>query len=335
LNISYNYEGASIKLIKNDTENNILYLSLSEENGKYSHYYNFIIENPEKKDGISYVKNIENSPYYRKNIKNIPYIKIDNWNLLKDFFINEENELVINIKPNTTQEISLVPRYIQEDLVQFIKKENNKNIKAKHKPIDEIVIGDTRLPTIVFTARQHPGETLSSFFIEGVIQEILNSNKLLEKYCFVIYPIVNRNGVKNGNHRYTDGIDYNRIWNKKDAPNEIKYIKAQLKTLNIKFFIDVHNDEITRENYIRTSCKNIKNDKIADIKVLQSPSKLKRFARALIKQKKFINIFSKTAIEYVYSKYNCNTLLIELTMHEDYTKINGIGRNFIKELIGE
>lgn len=335
MKILYNYEGASIKLIKNDIENNILYLSLKEENGKYSHYYNFIIENQEEKNGIIYIKNIQNSPYYRKNIRNIPYIKDNEWNRLKDFSINDENELVINIKPKTRQEISLVPRYVQKDLEQFIENENKKNIKSVFEPVDEIIIGNIKLPAVVFTARQHPGETLSSFFVEGVIQEILNSSDLLEKYCFVIYPIVNRDGVKNGNHRYTNGIDYNRSWNKKDEPTEIKYIKEKIKTLNVKYFIDVHNDEITSENYIRTPCKNIKEDKIAGIKILTSPSKIKRFARALIKQKKIINIFSKTANEYVFEKYHCNTYLIELTMNEDYNNINELGKKFIKELLGE
>ena len=196
MNILYNYDGASIKLIKNDIENNILYLSLNEENGKYSHYYNFIIENQEERNGVIYIKNMQNSPYYRKDIKNIPYIKVDKWKRLKDFSINDENELVINIKPKTKQEISLVPRYVQENLEQFLGKEDNKKIKSVFYPVDEVIIGDIKLPAIIFIARQHPGETLSSFFIEGVIEEILNSKDILEKYCFVIYPIVNMDGVK-------------------------------------------------------------------------------------------------------------------------------------------
>ena len=109
MNILNNYEGAAIKVLKNDIDNNILYLSLNEENGKYSHYYNFIVDNQEERKAIIYIKNIQNSPYYRKDVQNIPYIKEKEWKRLKDFYINEENELVINIKPKTKQEISLVP----------------------------------------------------------------------------------------------------------------------------------------------------------------------------------------------------------------------------------
>lgn len=332
MDIKYNYEGASIKVIENNKSENILYLSLKEENNAYSHYYNFFIENNENREGTIYIKNMDKSPYYRKEIKNIPYIKLDTWNRLDNSYINEKNELVIKIKPKTTQEISLSPRYVQQDLINFIKKEDNSNMTVNTQPVDEIIIGNAKLPAIVLIARQHPGETLSSFFIEGVIKEILNSPEMLKKHSFIIYPIVNKNGVKNGNHRIINGIDYNRSWNKKDAPEEIKYIKEQLKKYKIDFFVDVHNDEITKENYIRATFKT-KDEKIAGIKVLQTPTKLRRFLRALIKQRKIINIFSETANQYIWRKYHCNTILIELSMIEGYEGIEKIGRNFIKELI--
>ena len=335
MNIINNYDGASIKIINNDVENNIVYLSLKEENGKFSHYYNFISENQEDRKGTIYIQNLKASPYFKKDLICAPYIKNTNWERLKDYNIDENGELVINIEPKTKQEISLVPRYIQENLKEFINKKNNQSLKIVYEPIDEILIGNTTLPTVVFTARQHPGETLSSFFIEGVIDEILESSKMMDKYCFVIYPFVNKNGVKNGNHRYTNGVDYNRSWNKKNAPEEIEIIKRNLEKINIKYFIDVHNDEVTKENYIRTSCNELGKDNIAGIRVLQNASKTRKFIRALIKQKRIINVFSKTANEYVYKKYKCKALLIELSMSENYQNAYEIGRNFIKELFGE
>ena len=337
MNIINNYEGASIDILTKNEKNNTIYLSLKEEKDKFSHYYNFVVENNEEKDGEIHIKNISSSQYYKKGTIDAPYIKTDYWRKLEkeEFYINEKEELVIKIKTKVKAEISLVPRYVEENLKKFIEKTNNGKLKVRNEPIDEIIIGNTKLPAIIFTARQHPGETLSSFFIEGVIEEILSHNELLDRYCFVIYPIVSKEGVRNGNHRYTNGIDYNRSWNKKDAPEEIKYIKEQLKKFNIKFFIDVHNDEVTKENYIRTSYKDMKKDRIAGIRVLQNQSKFRRFVRALIKQRKLINIFSQTANQYIFEKYHCNTILVEITMNEEYKNVNQIGKIFIKEVIGE
>lgn len=337
MDIKFDYEGASIKLIENNKEDNVLYLSLKEENNGCSHYYNFFVDNNENREGTIYIKNRELSPYYRKDVKTSPYIKTDGWNKMTEYYVNEKNELVIKVKPKTKQEISLAPRYIQKDLIEFLNNNNNSNMNISTNPIDEIIIGDTKLPAIVFTARQHPGETLSSFFMEGAIKEIINTPSLLNKYCFIIYPIVNKEGVAKGNHRITNGIDYNRSWNKCNPPKEIKYIKEQLKKYNIKFYIDVHNDEISEEDYIRTTLK-IEKEKLAGIMVLKYNNKFKKFARAIIKQRKIINIFSKTADEYVFKKYHCTAMLIELSMTKDYGNIDDIqkkGKEFIRDLLGE
>ncbi|MCF0124216.1 MAG: hypothetical protein HUJ68_00365, partial [Clostridia bacterium] len=112
-------------------------------------------------------------------------------------------------------------------------------------------------------------------------------------------------------------------------------IKEKLKDIQLKYFIDIHNDEISKKNYIRISNKKIQKNKIAGIDILVTQSKLKRFIRALIKQKKLINIFSKTANEYVYKKYKCKTILVELSMSEKYENINELGKKFIKEMMGE
>ena len=91
MKIIYDYDGASIKVIKNDIENNIVYLSLKEENGKYSHYYNFYIKNLEERKGTIVLSNLQKSPYFRKDVNSLPYIKYKEWEKLTDFKINEKN----------------------------------------------------------------------------------------------------------------------------------------------------------------------------------------------------------------------------------------------------
>lgn len=47
----------------------------------------------------------------------------------------EENELILTIQPMTKAEISLVPRYVEEDLYNFInqiKEKHNITIKMKY-----------------------------------------------------------------------------------------------------------------------------------------------------------------------------------------------------------
>lgn len=51
--------------------------------------------------------------------------------------------------------------------------------------------------------RVHPGETVSSFMIEGIIDYLLSdeAHSLREKFIFKIIPLLNPDGVVHGNYR--------------------------------------------------------------------------------------------------------------------------------------
>lgn len=70
---------------------------------------------------------------------------------------------------------------------------------------------------IIITARVHPGETQASFALEGMVNFLLSSHKkaieLRRSYIIYVVPMLNPDGVIQGNHR-TDlaGFDMNRRW---------------------------------------------------------------------------------------------------------------------------
>lgn len=92
--------------------------------------------------------------------------------------------------------------------------------------------------------RQHPGETVGSFVLEGFINNLLKDTKLLKTYEVILIPMVNPDGVIYGNFRTNlAGFDLNRQW---IEPNrwlhpEIYYISKFLSNLeNVAFVIDFH-----------------------------------------------------------------------------------------------
>ena len=97
-------------------------------------------------------------------------------------------------------------------------------------------------------------------------------------------------------------------------------------------FIDVHCDEITNKDYIRTNNK-MYGQNIAGIQVLEDMGKIRRFLRALIKQRKVINFSNLTAREYVSKKYKCDNMLIELTLKEDAKEEKNKGKDFIEGVL--
>ncbi|KAM9330716.1 cytosolic carboxypeptidase 1 [Gastrophryne carolinensis] len=72
-------------------------------------------------------------------------------------------------------------------------------------------------PYIFLTSRVHPGETNASWVMKGTLEFLMGNSvtaqNLRESYIFKIVPMLNPDGVINGNHRCSlSGEDLNRQW---------------------------------------------------------------------------------------------------------------------------
>ena len=118
---------------------------------------------------------------------------------------------------------------------------------------------------ILLTGRVHPGESNSSYVIQGVIEFLLSNDpiafKLRNIFIFKIIPMLNPDGVVLGNFRCNfKGIDLNRMWTEQniDICPTIYYVHQMIeKTLNsrkIYFFCDFHGHSV-KQNCFLYSCK--------------------------------------------------------------------------------
>lgn len=104
---------------------------------------------------------------------------------------------------------------------------------------------------IVLTARVHPGESNSSFIMEGIIKYLTSNTReakiLRQNYIFKIIPMLNPDGVIFGNYRCSLlGVDLNRRWinPSKILHPTIFYSKQMIKMLDldrtVEIFTDIH-----------------------------------------------------------------------------------------------
>ncbi|XP_063050955.1 cytosolic carboxypeptidase 1 isoform X3 [Engraulis encrasicolus] len=94
-------------------------------------------------------------------------------------------------------------------------------------------------PVVFLTARVHPGETNASWVMKGTLEFLIGTSPLAQSlracYLFKIIPMLNPDGVINGNHRCSlSGEDLNRQW---QSPNlelhpTIYHAKGLLQYLN-------------------------------------------------------------------------------------------------------
>lgn len=117
---------------------------------------------------------------------------------------------------------------------------------------------------IWITARQHPGESMAEWFIEGLLERLLNddeptSRALLDKAVFYIVPNMNPDGSVRGHLRTNAaGVNLNREW---AAPSlekspEVYYVLEKMKEVGVDCYLDVHGDEAIPYNFV-AGCEGI------------------------------------------------------------------------------
>ena len=115
-------------------------------------------------------------------------------------------------------------------------------------PQDE---GAASSKTIWMIARQHPGESMAEWFIEGMLERLLDrtdpvARRLLERGVLHIVPNMNPDGSVRGNLRTNAaGANLNREWisPSMDTSPEVFLVRERIQRTGVDAFFDIHGDE--------------------------------------------------------------------------------------------
>lgn len=100
-------------------------------------------------------------------------------------------------------------------------------------------------------ARQHPGESMAEWFMEGFIERLLDmadpvARELRERASFHLIPNINPDGSVLGHLRSNAaGINLNREWHAPSLERSPEVLHAQtvMKRFGADLFLDIHGDE--------------------------------------------------------------------------------------------
>ena len=125
-------------------------------------------------------------------------------------------------------------------------------------PLDLLEIGGPRARTCWVIGRQHPGETMAEWWMEGFLDRLLDpfdaaARALLEKARFCVVPNMNPDGSRRGHLRTNAaGVNLNRAWaapSMEESP-EVFLVGAEIARTGVDFCLDVHGDEALPYNFI-------------------------------------------------------------------------------------
>ncbi|MGR5140235.1 M14 family metallopeptidase [Photobacterium sp. DNB23_23_1] len=109
--------------------------------------------------------------------------------------------------------------------------------------------------------RQHPGETMAEWFIEGLLQRLLDdtdtvAKALLDKAVFHIVPNMNPDGSIRGHLRTNAiGVNLNREWQtpSMEKSPEVFLVRERMLKTGVDMFLDIHGDEAIPYNFVAGS----------------------------------------------------------------------------------
>jgi murein tripeptide amidase MpaA len=108
--------------------------------------------------------------------------------------------------------------------------------------------------------RQHSGESMAEWFIDGLLKRLLDthdpiSKSLLDKAVFYVVPNMNPDGSIRGNLRTNAaGADLNREWMNPtpERSPEVYYVRQKISETGVDLAMDIHGDEALPYNFVAT-----------------------------------------------------------------------------------
>jgi len=129
-----------------------------------------------------------------------------------------------------------------------------------NRDMSMLVIGE---PTdgkkkIWIPARQHPGETMAEWFVEGLLDRLLDQDdgvarELLNKAVFYVVPNMNPDGSVRGHLRTNAaGVNLNREWQTPSLEKspEVYLVRQKMLETGVDMFLDIHGDENLPYNFV-------------------------------------------------------------------------------------
>jgi hypothetical protein len=124
-------------------------------------------------------------------------------------------------------------------------------------------------PSILLSARVHPGETQASWAIQSCIDFLTSSlpeaRLLRSRYTIFVVPMLNPDGVINGHYRSSmSGKDLNRVWSNPHKRKHpciwyLKNLVRELSSRSLTFFCDFHGHSV-KKNVFMYGCNDPGND---------------------------------------------------------------------------
>lgn len=269
MKISSNFDSGNIDIIDDSDINNIQLKIQKDSKCDFFQWFHFRLQGEAGKEYTMKITNAHESSYIegwknyracasydRKEWFRVP-TDFDGTNLIIKHKLEENNVYYAYFAPYSYERhLDLIGNAQKSSICEVSDLGNS----VDGHDINLLSIGSNPENKKVFwvIARQHPGESMAEWFIEGMLERLLNENdniskSILEKAFFYVVPNMNPDGSMSGNLRANAaGANLNREWMNPSTERspEVYHVREKIHQTGVDLFLDVHGDEAIPYNFI-------------------------------------------------------------------------------------
>ena len=261
-NVNSKFDGGSIIPCELNNPSNLRFKIRNDTNSHFAQWFYFQLNNIKHQELTLYIDELEKTAYPAGWETYKVCASYDNkyWFRIPSNYANGSLSWSITPETNSMYFAYFEPySYAQHmELIGFASSNNivQHEVLAESsagRNLDLLIIGDAKESKnkIWIIARQHPGETMAEWFMEGLIHRLLDvqdsiSNTLLQDSVFYLVPNMNPDGAYSGNLRTNNhGVNLNREWLNPSIEKspEVYYVRQKMLATGVDIFFDIHGDE--------------------------------------------------------------------------------------------
>ncbi|WP_201625981.1 M14-type cytosolic carboxypeptidase [Psychrobacter immobilis] len=264
MHITANFDAGNIDVISLEDKKDIQLAIRPDVGEEFFQWFNFRLSG---EIGEQYVLNIVNAgaaSYLEgwENYQAVASYDREYWFRLPTSYKDGTLTIVAELECDTIQIAYFAPYSYErhQDLLAAVQTHPLVSVEHLGETLDKrdltlVKIGDSNNAAnkrnIWITARQHPGETMAEWLVEGLLYSLLDSDNataklLLDKANFYIVPNMNPDGSVRGHLRTNAvGTNLNREWlnpSLEKSP-EVFHVINKMEATGVDLFYDVHGDE--------------------------------------------------------------------------------------------
>jgi murein tripeptide amidase MpaA len=262
MRISANFDGGNIEVINQDDIKDVQLAIRPDIGDEFFQWFNFRLEG---QIGSQYLLNIVNagSASYPKGWEDYQAVATydrQQWFRLPTEYKDGKLTITVDLDCDAIQIAYFAPYSYErhQDLLASVQihplvslEHLGLTLDGRDMTLVKVGDGDESKANIWITARQHPGETMAEWLVEGFFNSLLDSDNinakaLLDKANFYIVPNMNPDGSVRGHLRTNAlGVNLNREWQSPSLEKspEVYHVTNKMKETGVDLFYDVHGDE--------------------------------------------------------------------------------------------